>query len=156
MSLNVGEQNSRYVVVRDVTMRFAFSDKVLFADLRTSHKTGRPRINTDTGEIMLDKDGKELPERKFSHWEGRFVGNAFEAAKGLKNGQAINIINGWAENERTRAANGREYQNVYVTISDFEPCDTDEGEGEDTGVEAEAHAEMDSSFYYQNQSGEKG
>lgn len=98
MSFNIGEKNSKFVAVSNVTMRFAFSEKVLFADLRTSHKTGNPKINKETGEIITDAQGNPVPERIYTHWEGRFVGNAFEPAKALKNGQAINILNGWIDN----------------------------------------------------------
>lgn len=70
MSFNIGEKNSKFVAVSNVTMRFAFSEKVLFADLRTSHKTGNPKINKETGEIITDAQGNPVPERIYTHWEG--------------------------------------------------------------------------------------
>ena len=95
MSFNIGENSSKFVSVSNVTMKFAFSDKVLFADLRTSRKTGNYKADKETGAAILDEKGNPVPERSYSRWEGRFVGNAFEPAKALKNGQAINIVNGW-------------------------------------------------------------
>lgn len=118
MSFNIGENSSKYVVVSNITMRYAFSEKVLFADLRTSHKTGNPKINKETGEPVIDETGVPVPERTYSYWEGRFVGNAFEAAKALKNGQAINIVNGWLDKE-VRAKDGKKYTNVFAVITDF-------------------------------------
>lgn len=116
MSFNIGEKNSKFVAVSNVTMRFAFSEKVLFADLRTSHKTGNP-----------------VPERIYTHWEGRFVGNAFEPAKALKNGQAINILNGWIDKEDSTGKNGQKYTNVFAVITDFELSDaTEDDEDEET------------------------
>lgn len=113
MSFNIGEKNSKFVAVSNVTMRFAFSEKVLFADLRTSHKTGNPKINKETGEIITDAQGNPVPERIYTHWEGRFVGNAFEPAKALKNGQ--------------------KYTNVFAVITDFELSDaTEDDEDEET------------------------
>ncbi|MBD5402958.1 hypothetical protein HDR58_09220 [bacterium] len=118
MSFNIGENSSKYVVVSNITMRYAFSEKVLFADLRTSHKTGNHKIDRETGNPIFDDIGNPVPERTYSHWEGRFVGNAFEAAKGLKNGQAINIVNGWLDKE-TNISNGKKYTNVFAVITDF-------------------------------------
>lgn len=54
MSFNIGDKNSKFVTVSNVTMRFAFSEKVLFADLCTSRKTGNPKVNKNTGEIITD------------------------------------------------------------------------------------------------------
>lgn len=120
MSLNVGESNSRYVVVSNVTMKFNVSEKILFADLRTSRKTGNVKIDKETGETVTDAAGNPVYERKYTHWEGRFIGNAFEAAKGLGNGQAINIINGWIDKDEKEGKDGRRYTNVFVSITDFE------------------------------------
>mgnify|MGYP000953359234 CR=1 FL=1 len=119
MSLNIGTEMSKYVVVNNVTMRFAFSEKVLFADLRTSRKTGKSKVDKTSGEVMLDSHGSPIPEREYSHWEGRFVGNALEPAKALCNGQPIDITNGWIEKEETTGKNGQKYNNVYAIITDF-------------------------------------
>lgn len=133
MSFNIGEKNSKFVAVSNVTMRFAFSEKVLFADLRTSRKTGNPKINKETGEIITDAQGNPVPERIYTHWEGRFVGNAFEPAKALKNGQAINILNGWIDKEDSTGKNGQKYTNVFAVITDFELSDsTEDDEDEET------------------------
>ena len=131
MSFNIGEKNSKFVAVSNVTMRFAFSEKVLFADLRTSHKTGNPKINKETGEIITDAQGNPVPERIYTHWEGRFVGNAFEPAKALKNGQAINILNCWIDKEDSTGKNGQKYTNVFAVITDFELSDATEDDEDD-------------------------
>lgn len=130
MSLNIGDKNSRYVFVSNVTMRFAFSEKVLFADLRTSRKTGNMKVNKETGEIINDEHGNPVPERAYSRWEGRFVGNAFEPAKALSNGQYIDIVNGWLEKEESTGKHGQKYTNVFAVISDFTLSDSIDG-GED-------------------------
>ena len=116
MSFNIGENKNKYVTVSNVTMRFVSSEKVLFADLRTSRKTGRFKIDKQTGEAITTKDGTPVAERIYSHWEGRFVGNALEPAKELQNGQSINIVNGWIEKENTT---GKKYTNTIVVITDF-------------------------------------
>ena len=145
MSLNVGQQDSKYVVVSNVTMRYAYSEKVLFAELRTSRKTGRYKTDKGTGEVIIGADGNPIPERAYQKWEGRFVGNAFEAAKGLGNGQAINIVNGWMDREEKTAGSGKTYSNVFVVITDFEVSDisdddvSDEAEAEDVSDNATAY-----------------
>ncbi|BAL01904.1 hypothetical protein OBV_p-00490 (plasmid) [Oscillibacter valericigenes Sjm18-20] len=125
MSLNVGTEMSKYVVVNNVTMRFAFSEKVLFADLRTSRKTGKQRVDKASGEVLTDSHGNPIPERTYSHWEGRFVGNAFEPAKALCNGQSIDITQGWVEKDEATGKGGQKYTNVYVIITDFVLSETD-------------------------------
>ena len=119
MSFNVGDSNSKYVSVFDPSIRLNFSDKVVFAVLRTRRKTGKPKVDKETGEVMLDGQGKEIPERKYNEWEGRFVGEAFEAAKGLKNGTSIDIISGWFDKEENEGRGGRKFVNHFVTISKF-------------------------------------
>jgi len=145
MSFNIGENNSKYVVVNNVTMRFAFSEKVLFADLCTSRKTGKAKADKETGEIIL-KDGKPVPERTYSHWEGRFVGNAFEPAKALKNGQAINIINGWIDKEESTGTNGRKYINVFAVITDFTLSNSTEDDDEEAPPVEEVGKDIDSVY----------
>ena len=119
MSFKIGENKNKYVTVSNVTMRFVSSEKVLFADLRTSRKTGRFKIDKQTGEAITTKDGTPVAERIYSHWEGRFVGNALEPAKELQNGQSINIVNGWIEKENTTGKDGKKYTNTIVVITDF-------------------------------------
>lgn len=137
MSFNIGEKNSRFVTVSNVTMRFAFSEKVLFADLRTSRKTGNPKVDKETGEVITNEKGEPVPERTYTHWEGRFVGNAFEPAKALRNGQPINILNGWLDKEESKGKNGQKYVNVFAVITDFELSDSVvNDDGEDPPLEA--------------------
>jgi hypothetical protein len=117
MSFNVGLEQSKFVYVSNPTIRFAFSDKVVFAKPRTSSKTGRNKVD-DKGNEILDADNNTIPERKYSTWEGRFVGEAFEAAKAFKKPTAINIIAGWID---TETFNNK--TSAFVTISDFSLCD---------------------------------
>lgn len=140
MSFNIGEKGSKYVVVSNVTMRFSFSEKVLFADLRTSQKTGNSKVDKDTGEVMTDGNGNPIPERSYTHWEGRFVGNAFEPAKGLKNGQAINILNGWIDKNESGGDKGKKYTNVFAVITDFELSDAFDDDTEPSDETADDNA----------------
>lgn len=118
MSLNVGGSKSRFVAVSNVIMRFDVSERMLFADLRTSRKTGRPKTD-EHGEVVLDENGKPVPERVYTHWEGRFVGNAFEAAKGLGKGQFIDIVNGWADKETWIGEDGKKREKTFIVVTDF-------------------------------------
>lgn len=121
MSFNIGKGESKFVTVSNVTMKFAFSEKVVFAVLRTSRKT----TEVDKGS------GQSVVKRVYTNWEGRFVGNALEPAKALRNGQTINIENGWLEKE-TNNVNGHKYLNVYAVVSDFTLCEPkDEADDED-------------------------
>ena len=140
MSFNIGENQSKYVAVSNVTMRFAFSEKVLFADLRTSRKTGKPKVDKETGEVITTKDGTPLAERVYSYWEGRFIGNALEPAKALQNGQSINIVNGWIEKENTTGKDGKKYTNTIVVITEFVLSDF---KSYDDGTEELSEADMD-------------
>ena len=143
MSFDIGKKNSRYVAVSNVTMRFDISEKMLFADLRTSRKTGRPKTDAN-GEVVADEKGKPIPERVYAFWDGRFVGNAFEPAKGLKKGQAIDIINGWIDKENWTGEDGKRHEKVVVVITDFVLSDYDDG-GDD--AEGEADPERDREMY---------
>ncbi len=130
MSFNVGNTNSKIVVVSDITMKFSVSEKILFADLRTSRKTGNFKTN-EAGEAVLDENGQPVPERKYSHWEGRFVGEALEAAKALKDKAAINILEGWIEKDEFVGRDGKKHSKIYVVISAFEQCDEGADDEED-------------------------
>lgn len=130
MSLHVS--GTKYVRVYDPEIKLKISDKILFANLVTSRKTGNSKVDKSTGEVVLNPEtNKEVPERINSRWEGRFVGNAFEAAKGLRQGAAINIINGWVTNEPFDGRkDGKKHYALTVTITDFELSDIEEGEDE--------------------------
>jgi hypothetical protein len=119
MSLNIGKNQSKYVAVYSVTMKFAFSEKAAFAKLITSSKTYKPKLNKNGEAVFNDETGKPVMERKTSFWEGIFVGNAFEPSKLLENGTLIDITSGWIE--QNTGSNGKTYINVY--ISDFELSD---------------------------------
>lgn len=133
MSLNVS--GNKYIKVYNPNMKLNYSDRVVFADLVSSRKTGNPKVDKDSGEIIVNNEtGEEVPERAYSRWEGRFVGNAFEAAKGLRDGVTIDIINGWVTYEPRRAKkNGKTYYNAVVTITEFMPSNI--AEGMDANVE---------------------
>lgn len=135
MSLNVS--GSKYVRVYDTQLKLQVSDKILFARLSTSRKTGNDRVDKETGEIITDAEGKPMPEHMFSSWNARFVGNAFEPGKGLAKGAAINILNGWIINEPYAKQDGSTGYASYVTITDFEVCDVAEGSDEEAGEESE-------------------
>lgn len=117
MSLNVS--GSRFVKVYDPSIRFSYSDRVLFANLVSSRKTGN---------LTVDRNGKQIQERAFSRWNGKFVGNAFEPSKTLRDGDEIDILNGWISAETFTGKDGKQHISVVVTITDFEPSVVAEGE----------------------------
>lgn len=130
MSLNIS--GSKYVRVYDPTIKLNYSDKVILANLSTSHKTGNPKVDKETGEIMRHtQTGEELQERAYSRWNGRFVGNAFEAAKGLSDGDSIDIVTGWITNESFKGKDGKDRHVTYVNIAEFTPSEIAEGDDAD-------------------------
>lgn len=133
MSLSIN--GSKFVRVYDTEIKLQVSDKIVFAHLSTSRKTGREQVDAETGEIRLAEDGSPLPERRRSSWNARFVGNAFEPSKGLAPGQAINILNGWITNEPFKKKDGSTGYSLVATISDFEVSDVADGEDEDMAAE---------------------
>lgn len=130
MSLNVS--GSKYVKVFDPEIKLKYSDKVVFANLSSSRKTGNDKKDKKTGETLKDpKTGTNIVERIYSRWDARFVGNAFEAAKGLRGGENINIINGWIVNEPFTDNAGKKHFTSYITITEFELSDVADGEDEE-------------------------
>ena len=134
MSLNVS--GSKYVTVYDPTIRLNYSEKVIFAKLVTSRKSDKAKVDEETGEILTDADGKQIMRREYSRWEARFVGNALEAAKGLRNGDRIDIVNGWMVNEPYMGNDKKEHYSSYVVISEFTLSVVAEGEDENTVEDA--------------------
>ncbi len=132
MSLNVS--GSMFVRVYNTEIKLQVSDKIVFAHLSTSRKTGKNRVDTETGEILVDEQGNPLPERRFSSWNAKFVGNAFEPSKGIAPGEAINIINGWVTNEPFRNRDGAMVYSPVVTVTEFEVCEVAEGDEEQDGT----------------------
>lgn len=120
MGLSIGDDRSRYVVVRNLTVRLNFSLKVVFADLIVSRKTGKPKVNEETGEVLVDDNGIPIPERIYQRFKAKFVGNAAEEAKKLSDGTAIDILNGWLEKEEYTAQNGKHRSEIFCIISEFE------------------------------------
>lgn len=113
MSLNIG--NSRFVYVKQPTMKLDFSENVVFADLTTSRKTLNLKKDFETGmEIVHPDTGEPVYERHYSNWKGRFIGNALEAAKALSTGDVIDIVNGWIETDYDKDK-GKTYINVVIT-----------------------------------------
>ena len=52
MSLNVS--GSKYIKVYDPTIRLNYSDKVLWANLVSSRKTGAVKVDGETGEAVVN------------------------------------------------------------------------------------------------------
>ena len=129
MSMDVS--GSKYIRVFDAAIKLNVSDKMVFANLISSRKTGRMLTDKETGEVVRNEDGAPVQERVNSRWEGVFVGKAFEAVKNLRDGAAINILSGWITCEPYRSRDGKEHRGVRVTIADFEPSDIEEGVDED-------------------------
>lgn len=66
MSLSIN--GSKFVRVYDTEIKLQVSDKIVFAHLSTSRKTGKEQVDAGTGEILLAGDGSPLPERRRSSW----------------------------------------------------------------------------------------
>lgn len=131
MSLSIS--GSRYVRVYNPTLRFEVSDKIIFAELSSSRKTGNVKTDKITGEVLTNPaTGDTIPERKYSRWKGRFVGNAFEAAKGLRSGDSIDVITGWITAEKFPGTDGKEHISYEVTIAEFVPSNVEEGDDANT------------------------
>ncbi|MEG2813591.1 MAG: hypothetical protein RSA79_03225 [Oscillospiraceae bacterium] len=96
--LNVS--NSRFVTVFQPEIKLNVSEHIVFANLSSSKK------NTD-------KDGNI--SYTYMSWNGRFVGDAFEAAKALRNGDKIDIIKGGIQNRYDK-----EKKMLYVDVVIFE------------------------------------
>lgn len=134
MSLSVS--GNKFVRVYDPSIKLNFSDKVVFANLVTSRKTGNPKVDKETGEIVVNPaTGKAVDERVYSRWEGRFVGNASEAAKGLRSGESIDIISGWITNETFVGKDNKVHAKGIVYIAEFTPSNIGEGEDADLADE---------------------
>lgn len=129
MSMDVS--GSKYIRVFDAAIKLNVSDKMVFANLVSSRKTGRVLTDKESGEAVLNDEGNPVQERVNSRWEGVFVGKAFDAVKNLRDGAAINIISGWITSESYRDKGGIEHRRVRVMIADFEPSDIEEGVDED-------------------------
>ncbi len=89
--LNLGK-TTKYVSVFNPNIK----DKYVQANLTTSKK-----IEDNNYENM--------------YWKARFVGNAFEAAKGLKDKDKIEITNGIIENNYDK-----ENEKLWVNVTIFE------------------------------------
>lgn len=108
MSLNVS--GSKYVTVFNPIIDLDKSENVVQAKLSTYKKN-------------IDRDGNVT--YSYMQWYGRFVGEAFEPAKALRNGDKININSGIIENFKSENTD-----KVYttVTVFDFEVIINDDPE----------------------------
>ena len=126
MGFSLGNSLSRYVTVYDVTIKPSYSDKVAFATLCTSSKTGR---KDDSGKLILNpKTGK--PERKYNYVDGRFVGEALELVKQLPNGTPIDIVTGWMETY-PKEVGGIKIAHPYIVITEFNLSEIEENPNEE-------------------------
>lgn len=141
MSLDVS--GSKFVHVYDTEIKLQMSDKIVFAHLSTSRKTGNDRVDAETGEVLVDGQGNPLAERRYSSWNAMFVGNAFEPSKGLAAGTAINIINGWITNESFQKKDGSTGYSFVVTVTEFEVSETADGEEGQGGSEDQHESKID-------------
>ncbi len=65
MSLSIN--GSKFVRVYDTEIKLQVSDKIVFAHLSTSRKTGKEQVDAGTGEILLAGDGSPLPNAAVPH-----------------------------------------------------------------------------------------
>lgn len=101
----------KFVTVFQPCIKTNVSDKILFANLSSSKK------NTHGEEVSYEN----------MSWNGKFVGEAFEKAKSLKEKDKIDITKGAITN-RYDKEKGKLY--VDVTVFDFEMSDLSKGSGE--------------------------
>ena len=106
MSLNVS--GSKFVRVYNTEIKLQVSDKIVFAHLSTSRKSGKNRVDTETGEVLVDEQGNPLPERRFSSW---------------------------STNEPFQNKEGATVYSPIVTVTEFEVCEVAEGDEEQEGIE---------------------
>lgn len=127
MSLDIS--GSRYVKVFDPEMREEVSEKILFANLASGRKTGVQKKDKETGELVFHPVTNEpVYERAYSRYQGRFVGNALEAAKGLSGGETIDIISGWVVNEPYIGNDKKKHYTAVVTVTDFTLSDIEDSD----------------------------
>lgn len=88
----------RYVTVFNPEIKLDVSEHTVFANLNTSRKDNRTTP----------------PTYKTSSWlNARFVGEAFEPAKALRNKDKIDIIRGAITNEKSES-NGKFYNELVI------------------------------------------
>lgn len=93
----------KYVTVFNPTIKLDVSERIVFADISTSKK------NVNNGEVTYEN----------MLWKNtRFVGEAFEPAKALHNGDIIDIVEGAIENHYDKEKK-KQYTNVIVFKFEF-------------------------------------
>lgn len=89
-----------FVTVFQPQINLNVSERMVFANLSTSKK------NTDLeGRVSYEN----------MTWKGRFVGDAFEPSKALRNGDKIDIVRGMITNKYDK-----EKGKLYVNVTIFE------------------------------------
>lgn len=98
-----------------------YSEKVIFATGTTSDRTNKPKVDPETGEIVVDPSGQTVFQREYDEADLRFVGNAFEAAKALKPGDVIDLTSARLRKRRWTSDDGvRSIDYSQIWVSDFE------------------------------------
>lgn len=122
MSLSIGNSGSKFVTVYNLTVRPSFSTKVVFADLSVSKKTGKMKVDKETGEAVTNENGEPIPERVYQRFKAKFVGKGAEKImeSAFADGTAIDIIEGWLEREDYVTKNGDKKKEIYCIISNYE------------------------------------
>ena len=118
MGLNIGS-NTSYVQVRNITMHLSFSSKVVFADLVISKPTQTPKVDKETGEVVLDKNGDIVYMRSYQRYKAKFVGEGAKKAVSLADGTSIEILTGWLDKEEYDTKSGEHKSEIYCIVSDF-------------------------------------
>lgn len=99
----------KFVTVFQPEIQLNVSERIVFANLSTSKKN-----KSVGGEISYVN----------MSWKGRFVGDAFEPAKALRNGDKIDITSGAITNRYDKI---NDHLYVDVIIFDFSMSDTNKG-----------------------------
>lgn len=102
----------KYVYVFQPVLRLNVSERIVFANLSTFKKD---TCFDENGYPLFDNEGNKVQKKFYMHWPAKFVGDAFEAAKSLRDKDCINILNGVIEN-----IYNKEKKTYYVTVVVFE------------------------------------
>lgn len=90
----------KYVTVFQPQINLNVSERMVFANLSTSKKN-----TSREGDISYEN----------MSWKGRFVGDAFEPSKALRDGDKIDIVRGMITNKYDK-----EKKKLYVDVTIFE------------------------------------
>ena len=102
----------KYVYVFQPALLLNISERIVFANLSSVKKD---TCLDKSGYPLFDQEGNKVIKKTYMHWPAKFVGEAFEAAKTLRDKDCINITRGAIENYYNK-----EKKTVSITVVVFE------------------------------------